>query len=401
MKLKFSTSLRLSGLMFSAAVLALAGCGQSAPPQGAPGPVEVGTYQVQPQSLALTTELAGRTAAYQMSEVRPQVNGIIQRRLFVEGADVKAGQALYQIDPAVYHAAEQSAQAALAKAEANLTTAQNKAARYDELVSIKAVSQQEHDDAKAALQQARADVASAKAALTSARINLGYSRVTAPISGRIGKSGVTPGALVTANQATALTAISQLDPIYVDVTQTSADLLRLKRDWASGKLKRVGNGEAAVRLVLEDGSAYPQAGKLQFSDVTVDQSTGSLTLRAVFPNPKGDLLPGMYVRATLEQSSASDALLVPQQGVSRDVKGNATALVLNGQGKVESRILKAERAVGDKWLVTDGLKAGDQVIVEGVQKVQPGADAKGVPVKPGGDGGAAAPAANATAAAKP
>lgn len=399
MKRQSSPSFRLRGVFLSLALLGLAACGQSgssAPGgHGAPGPVEVGVYRVQPQAIALTTELSGRTAAYQVSEVRPQVNGIVQRRLFVEGADVKAGQALYQIDPAVYQVAEQSAQAALAKAEANLTTAQNKATRYDELVSIKAVSQQEHDDAKAALQQAKADVAGAKAALAAARINLNYSRVTAPISGRIGKSGVTPGALVTANQATALTTIQQLDPIYVDVTQTSAELLRLKRDWASGKLQRVGNGEAAVRLVLEDGSSYAQPGKLQFSDVTVDQDTGSLTLRAVFPNPKGDLLPGMYVRAVLEQGNASAALLVPQQGISRDVKGNATAMVLNAQGKVEARTLKAERTVGDKWLVTEGLQAGDQVIVEGLQKVQPGATAKGVAVVPGAPAQAAqtAPAA--------
>ncbi len=380
----------LLALAVSAWMLAACGqSGQAGPNHGAPGPVEVGVVQLQAQPLALTTELAGRTAAFQVSEVRPQVNGIIQARQFVEGADVKAGQALYQIDPALYQVAYDSAKAALAKAEASLMTVRNKASRYEELVAVKAVSQQDHDDAQAALKQAQAEVAAAKASLESARINLGYSRVLAPIAGRIGKSAVTPGALVTANQATALTTIQQLDPMYVDVSQSSAELLALKRDWASGKLKRVSNKEASVRLLLEDGSAYSLPGKLQFSDVTVDPGTGSLTLRAVFPNPKGDLLPGMYVRAVLEQGTASAALLVPQQGVSRDTKGNPTAMVLTAEGKVEARSLKTERTVGDKWLVSEGVRAGEQLIVEGLQKIQPGMAVKGVPIAKAG----AAPAA--------
>lgn len=381
-------------LALIAGTLMLAGCGPAGPAGGqAGGQVEVGVVEITPQKLSLTTELPGRTSAYQVSEVRPQVGGIVQKRDFIEGADVKTGQALYQIDPSLYQVAHDSARAALSKASANLVSATNKATRYEELAAIKAVSQQDNDDAQAALKQAQADVDSAKAALESARINLAYTRVAAPISGRVGKSSVTPGALVTANQAAALTTIQQLDPMYVDLTQSSAELLRLKSDWATGRLKRVGNNQAAVRLLLEDGSEYPLQGKLQFSDITVDQGTGTLTLRAVFPNPKGDLLPGMYVRAVLEEGVASEALLVPQQGVSRDTKGNPTAMVLNKEGKVEPRTLKTERTVGDKWLVSEGLAPGDQVIVEGLQKIQPGMPAKGVPV--GKPESAPAPAAAA------
>ncbi|MGL4410085.1 MAG: efflux RND transporter periplasmic adaptor subunit [Zoogloea sp.] len=403
MQIKPISGLRRPGLMTAMALSGalLAACGQQGQPQGAGGPVEVGTYEVQTQKLALTTELSGRTSAYQVSEVRPQVNGIVQRRLFVEGADVKAGQSLYQIDPAVYQVTFDSAKAALAKAEATLSSTRAKASRYDELVAIKAVSQQDQDDAQASLKQALADVETAKANLEAARINLAYTQVAAPISGRIGKSTVTPGALLTANQTTALTTIQQLDPMYVDVTQSSAELLRLKREWASGKLKRISNKEASVRLILEDGSEYPLPGKLQFSDVTVDQGTGTLTLRAVFPNPKGDLLPGMYVRAVLEEGTASEALLVPQQGVSRDTKGNPTAMVLNGEGKVEARSLKTERTVGDKWLVSEGLQAGDQLIVEGLQKIQPGIPAKGVPVNGANANQSASPESKAKADAKP
>ena len=380
-------------LAMSSAVL-LAACGQSGQPEGhAAGPAEVGVFQVQAQKLALTTELPGRTSPFLVSEVRPQVGGIIQKRQFVEGSDVKAGQMLYQIDPATYQAAYDSAKASLAKAAANVTAASNKATRYDDLVAIKAVSQQDYDDAQAALKQAIADVDGAKAAVETARINLAYTRVAAPISGRIGKSAFTPGALVTASQQTALTTVQQLDPIYVDVTQSSAELLRLKRDWASGKLKQVGNNQAAVKLVLEDGSDYALPGKLQFSDVTVDQGTGTITLRAVFPNPKGDLLPGMYVRAVLEEGEADAAILVPQQGVSRDNKGNPTAMVVNAEGKVELRVLKTDRSLGDKWLVSEGLKPGDQLIVEGLQKIQPGMPVKVVPTDK--------PAAATTAAAAP
>jgi len=360
----------------------LAGCGQphAAAAGQAPGPVEVGVVTVQPQKLALTTELAGRTSAYQVSEVRPQVGGIIQKRQFTEGGEVKAGQPLYQIDPATYQATYDSAKASLAKAEASLVTARNKASRYKDLVQIKGVSQQDFDDAEAGAKQADADVAAARAAVETARINLAYTKVASPISGRIGKSSVTPGALVTASQQNALTTVTQLDPIYVDVTQSSTELLRLKRDLASGRLKSAGANQAAVQLVLEDGSTYALPGKLQFSDVTVDQSTGSINLRAVFPNPKGDLLPGMYVRAILEEGVDEQALLIPQRGVSRDTKGNPTALVVGADGKAEPRVLKTARTIGDQWLVTDGVKPGDQVIVEGLQKVRPGAPAKAVPV---------------------
>ncbi|MBS1158120.1 MAG: efflux transporter periplasmic adaptor subunit [Proteobacteria bacterium] len=359
--------------------LMLSGCGQPANTEAAAAAPDVGIVEIRAQALTLTTELSGRTSAFQVSEVRPQVGGIIQKRLFVEGADVKAGQALYQIDPASYQATYDSARASLAKAEASLISIRNKASRYEELVVIKAVSQQENDDSQAALKQAQADVAAARAALETARINLAYTRVTSPIAGRIGRSSVTPGALVTTGQASALATVQQLDTIYVDVTQSSADLLRLRRDLASGQLKTAGANQAAVKLILEDGSTYPLAGKLQFSDITVDQSTGSITLRAVFPNPKGELLPGMYVRAVLEEGAEEQAILAPQQGVTRDTKGNPTALVVGPDNKVELRVLKTRRTIGDKWLVSEGLKAGDKLIVDGLQRIAPGATVHPVP----------------------
>lgn len=371
-QLQMGAALVCSGLMLS-------GCGQQASTESVAAIPDVGIVEIQAQAVTLTTELSGRTSAFQVSEVRPQVGGIIQKRLFVEGADVKAGQALYQIDPATYQATYDSARASLAKAEASLISTRNKASRYEELVAIKAVSQQDNDDSQAALKQAQADVASAKAAVETARINLDYTRVAAPISGRIGRSSVTPGALVTAGQSAALATVQQLDTIYVDVTQSSAELLRLKRDLASGQLKAAGANQASVKLMLEDGSVYPEAGKLQFSDVTVDQSTGSITLRAVFPNPKGDLLPGMYVRAVLEEGGEDRAILVPQQGVTRDTKGNPTALVVGAENKVELRVLKTRRTVGDKWLVSEGLKAGDKMIVDGLQKIGPGMPVNPVP----------------------
>lgn len=379
MQIEMNRAVRSAGLLLALGSVILSGCGEpkAAGEQHPMGPTEVGVVDIQPQKVALTTELAGRTAAYMVSEVRPQVGGIIQKRLFTEGGDVAAGQPLYQIDPATYQAAFESAKASLAKAEANLASTRSKASRYEELVTIKAVSQQDYDDAQAALKQGLADVAAAKAAVETARINLAYTKVAAPIAGRIGRSTVTPGALVTASQQTALATVQQLDPIYVDVTQSSAELLRLKRDLASGQLKKAGAGQAAVKLVLEDGSAYPLPGKLQFSDITVDQSTGTITLRAVFPNPKGDLLPGMYVRTVLEEGVDEQAILVPQQGVSRDTKGNPTAMVVGADGKAEQRVLKTSRVLGDKWLVSDGLKAGDKLIVDGLQKIRPGA-----PVKP-------------------
>lgn len=350
---------------------------------------EVGVFTVAPQALSLSTELPGRTAAFQVAEVRPQVGGLIQKRLFVEGADVKAGSALYQIDPASYQAAVNSAKAALAKARANLLTSGPKVARYKELVAIDGVSRQEYEDAIAVHEQAKADVEAAAAALDTAGINLRYTNVNAPIGGRIGRSTVTPGALVTASQANALTTVQQLDPIYVDLTQSSNELLRLKRAMESGQLKQAG-GQARVTLLLADGSKYAESGKLQFSDVSVDPGTGNVTLRALFPNPKHDLLPGMFVRAVLDSGVDEKAIAVPQQGVSRNAKGEATALVLGKDGKVEQRILVTGGTQGDKWLVNSGLAAGDRVIVEGLQKVRPGAQAS--VAKP-----AAAVAAGATA----
>jgi membrane fusion protein (multidrug efflux system) len=335
---------------------------------------EVGVFKVAPEALHITTELPGRTAAFQVAEVRPQVGGLIQKRLFVEGADVKVGMALYQIDAASYQAAYNSAKAALAKAKANLMTSGPKVARYKELVAIDGVSRQDYDDAVAANEQAKADVEAAVAALEQAHINLNYTHVDAPISGRISRSAVTPGALVTANQTGALATVQQLDPIYVDVTQSSDELLRLKRELDTGGLKQAG-GQAKVTLLLSDGSKYAQSGKLQFSDVTVDPGTGNVTLRALFPNPRHDLLPGMFVRALVDSGVSEQAIAVPQQGVSRNAKGEATALVLNKEGKVEPRVLVTGASMGDKWLVKSGLAAGDLLIVEGLQKVKPGAAA--------------------------
>lgn len=361
--------------------LILAGCGKQKAKGGTPqgSPPEVGIMVIQPQRVALTTELPGRTSAYLIAEVRPQVGGIIKKRLFTEGSDVQAGDVLYQIDPATYHAAYNSAKAALGRVEANLNPVRLKAERYADLVKINAVSKQDYDDANAALKQAEADVEAGKAALETARINLDYTKVTAPISGRIGRSSVTNGALVTANQSAALATIQQLSPIYVDVTQSSAELLRLKRDMASGLMKSEGEAQAKVRLLLEDSSVYPLPGTLKFSEVTVDQSTGSIILRAVFPNPKQTLLPGMFVRAVLEEGVNEHAILVPQRGVSRDQAGNATVMVVASQEKVEPRGIKVLRTVGENWLVSEGLKAGDRVILEGLQKARPGTVVKAVP----------------------
>lgn len=362
-------------------VLVAGGCGKekgAAAPQPS-GPPVVSVITVEPQEVVLTTELPGRTTAHLVAEVRPQVGGIIRKRLFTEGSDVRAGQVLYQIDPATYQAAHASARAVLARAEANLVPARLKEERFRDLVKSKAVSQQDHDDARAALLQAEADVAAAKAGLESARINLAYTRITAPISGRIGRSSVTDGALVTASQPTALATIQQLSSMYVDVTQSSAEMLRLKQYLASGLLQKNGAAQTRVRLILEDGSSYPLPGILKFSEVTVEQSTGSITLRAVFPNPKQTLLPGMFVRAVLEEGRSDRALLVPQRGVSRDPAGNATVMVIGAGDTVEPRVIKVARTVGDAWLVSDGLKAGDRVILEGIQKAKPGTKVQVVP----------------------
>ncbi len=377
--------MRVAALIAVAGGVVLTACEGQKPPAQAQAPqnaaVEVGVVEVKPRRVALTTELSGRTSPYLIAEVRPQVSGIIQKRQFEEGGDVKAGQSLYQIDPATYQAAYDSAKAALAKSEASLISTRLRAERYKELVAIKAVSQQDYDDAVAAQKQGEADVLANKAAVETARINLEYTKVVSPIGGRIGKSAVTPGALVTANQGTAMTTVQQLDPIYVDVTQSSTQLLRLKREFESGRLKVSAGGNARVGLLLEDGTLYPQMGELKFSDVTVDQSTGAITLRAVFPNPKKLLLPGMYVRAVLEEGVDENAVLVPQEGVSRDHKGDAVAMVVGADGKVESRTLLTNRAMGNMWLVDSGLRAGDKVIVEGLQKIRPGAPVKPVPAK--------------------
>lgn len=380
-----------TGLMMAMAILlgawALAGCGNTtakAPSQA--GPPEVAVVELKPERVAITTELPGRTSAYLIAEVRPQVGGIIQKRLFTEGTDVKAGAVLYRIDPATYQAAYDSARASLARAEANISSIRVRAERYRELVEIKAVSRQEYDDAAAALKQAEADIEAGKAAVETARINLAYTQVTAPITGRIGKSSVTVGALVTAGQGMPLAVIQQINPVYVDVTQSSATLLRLQQSMANGTLRRDSANRAKVKLILEDGTPYPLEGTLKFQDVTVDPTTGSVILRIVFPNPRGTLLPGMFVRAVLEEGVNEQAILVPQQGISRDPKGNPLAMVADAEGKVQQRMLTLDRVIGSKWLVSSGLAPGDRVIVEGLQKVKPGVSVKVVPFEAGKSG---------------
>jgi len=346
---------------------------QKAPP---PPPVpEVSTVTVQTQKIMLTTELPGRTSAYRIAEIRPQVSGLIRKRLFTEGSDVYAGQALYQIDPAPFRAALNNAKAALGRAEATLPALRSRAERYRDSLADKAVSQQDYDDAAAALTQAEADIRYWKAIVETACINLGYCRVTAPISGRIGRSNMTEGAVVTAYQPMALATIQQLDPIYADVPQSTTELLRLK----DGGLDHNGRDQNKVKLILEDGAAYPLEGTLQFSDVTVDPTTGSVILRVVFPNPKGVLLPGMFVRAVIKEGVKEQAILIPQQGVSRDHKGNPISLIADAEGKVGLRMLTLDRAMGDKWLVSAGLAPGDRVIVEGLQMLRPGTLVKAVP----------------------
>jgi membrane fusion protein (multidrug efflux system) len=371
-------------LTWIAALIALMilpeGCDRGHGQQAAPPPVpEVATVTIQPQQVELTTELPGRTSPYLVAEIRPQVNGIIKKRLFREGSDVKAGQLLYQIDPAPFQVALDSARASLGKAQANLPSIRLKAERYRELLADKAVSRQDYDDAAAAMEQVRAEIEYWKTAVEAARINLGYTRVTAPISGRIGKSSVTDGALVTAYQPAALATIQQLDPIYVDVTQSSAELLRLKRNLETGRLSAHGANGRKVGIRLEDGTPYPLEGMLQFRDVTVDQATGSFTLRIVVANPKHLLLPGMFVRAVVQEGIAEQAILVPQQGVSRNPKGEPVALVVDEAGKVQQRMLSLNRAIGDQWLVSSGLSVGDRLIVEGMLNIRPDAAVKAVP----------------------
>jgi membrane fusion protein, multidrug efflux system len=339
--------------------LALAGCGRKPAPTSAAQPApKVSVITVKAQSVPVTTELPGRVAAFRVAEVRPQVNGIILKRLFVEGSEVAAGQQLYQIDPAPYEASYHSAVAAAA-------SARSLAERYKPLAAANAVSKQDYDNAVATDLQAQA-------ALEAARINLRYTRVLSPISGRIGRSTVTEGALVTANQPAAMAIVQQLDHVYVDVTQPIGTLLRLKREAASGRLHQNESGRTPVSLRLEDATDYARAGTLQFSEVTVDESTGSVTMRALFPNPERILLPGMFVRERIEEGVRMGALLVPQQGVSHNDRGDATALVVTSDDTVALRVLKTDRAVGDRWLVSAGLQAGDRVVVEGLQLVKPG-----------------------------
>jgi membrane fusion protein (multidrug efflux system) len=369
---------------------ALAACGGGAPAGGPPDGFkpQVTVVTLRPGTVTLTRELAGRTSPYRVAEVRPQVNGIIRERLFTEGGLVRAGEPLYQIDDALYRAQYESAQAALKKAQATVQAAKLAADRSQALVRVDAVSAQDNENAIAAQGQAEADVAAAQAALDSSRVTLGYARIVAPISGRIGKSSVTQGALVTANQDAALATIQQLDPIYVEVNQSSNDWLALKQEIDSGRVRSDGAGTPAT-IQLENGSTYGYQGKLQFADVTVDPTTGNFLLRAIVPNPKALLLPGMYVRAVLNEGQLQQGLLAPQQGITRDPKGNASALVVDSQGKVEPRTVQVSRAIGDQWLVESGLAAGDRVIVEGVQKVHPGSIVE--PVERSAADGAAPP----------
>jgi membrane fusion protein (multidrug efflux system) len=381
----------------------LAACGQSAPPPPAvPPPMEVTVVTLQPQTVTLTRELPGRTSPHLVAEVRPQVGGIVKARLFTEGSRVTAGQPLYQLDDAIPRAEQATARAALVRAQAALDSARPKADRWAELAKSGNVSKQDNENMIAALRQAEADVVAAKAVVDRTNVILAHARITAPITGRIGKSSVTQGALVTANQADALATVQQLDPIFVDVTQSSAELLELRRQFAASRLEQARN--LPVTILLEDGSRYQHEGKLTFTDVTVDPGTGSFLLRVVVPNPDDLLLPGMYVRAVVSSGVRQDALLVPQQGVARDPKGNTSVMVVGADGKVAVRPMRVAQTVGDKWLVDDGLRAGDRVIVEGLQKIRPGVPVKATEAAPAGAAPPAtgtAPAPSAPAATKP
>ncbi|MDD4899512.1 MAG: efflux RND transporter periplasmic adaptor subunit [Candidatus Omnitrophica bacterium] len=346
--------------------LLLAGCGNRGSQKGQQqGWLEVGVVTIRTERVVLTDELPGRTNAFLTAEIRPQVNGLIQKRLFTEGSEVKAGQVLYQIDPAQY-------QAAYNKAKANLPALKLRVERYREALVDKAVSQQEFDDAEAAYKQAQAET-------ENARINLNYTQVVSPITGRIGTSSVTDGDIVTAYQATTLATVQQLDPIYVDIPQSTLEILRLRKSLENGGLNSDNTNQNKVKLILEDGTSYPAEGTLQFQDVTVDPTTSSVILRAIFPNPKNILLPGMFVRAIIVEGVDEQGILVLQQGVSRNTKGEAVALIVDKEDKVQQRILSVEKIIGDKWLVSAGLNPGDKVIVEGIQKVRPGVAVKAVP----------------------
>ena len=365
--------------LFAVAAVALVACApkKTAPPPK--GPPTVGVVTLAAQTVELTNELPGRTTGYETADVRPQVNGVIVKRLFVEGALVHKGQPLYQIDAAPYRAALDQARAQLANAQALVVTDKAKADRYGDLVKINAVARQDYDDAVAAYRQAAATVEQQRAAVESAAINLGYTRITAPISGRIGRSAVTVGGLATTGQTTALATIQNFDPIYVDLTQSAQEVLRLRQDIAKGNLAASGEAGVAVHLKLDDGIAYPMDGRLKFTDVTVDPTTGSVTLRAEFPNPRGFLLPGLYVRAVIVEGIDHNAILAPQQGVARNEKGAPTALVVDANGKAQQRDIVTARTIGDQWLVSSGLAAGDRLIVNGLQAVKPNMPVHAVP----------------------
>lgn len=373
---QFQVILRKSSV-FAILIGLLSGCSEPAPQaQAAPGLPEVGVYQIQSQSLALVTELPGRTTDFRQAEIRPQVSGILQKRHFTEGQQVSAGELLYQIDPAPYQAALATAEANLSRAQAAATNAQQRLKRLQGLIASQVVSQQDVDDARATVLQAEAEVQAAAAQRQAARINLDYTRITAPIAGQIGRSMVTEGALLTANQGEVLATIRQLDPIYVDLTQSSSELLQLRR-----QLTDTQQQAASVTLALEDGSQYPAAGELQFSEASVDPSTGMVTLRAVFPNPDRLLLPGMFVRASLVQAEQSNVVLVPQAAVQRLPKGASQVLVVNNEQQVEARQITLGRSYQQYWVVQDGLAAGERVIVAGLQKVQPGTQVNAVAVQ--------------------
>jgi membrane fusion protein, multidrug efflux system len=373
---------RIGIATIAALCLGLSGCKEQPSQAAVPPPkpaVDVVTLHAQP--VTLTTDLPGRTSPFRTAEVRPQVNGVILKRLFIEGDTVEAGQQLYQIDPAPYEASLASAQATLLHAQASVKVAQSVVSRYRPLAAAYAVSRQDLDNAVGTLEQNQADVASAQASIKTAAINLAYTKVLSPISGRTSRSSVTEGALVTADQTASLVTITQLNPIYVDVTQPSSTILRLKRELARGQIQTAGDNKVPVKLLLEDGSGYDQPGALQFSEVTVDQGTGAVTLRAVFPNDAGLLLPGMFVREQLQEGIRQNGILAPQQGVTHNQRGEPTALVVGADGKVEGRTLTTDRAIGDFWLVTKGLNDGDKLIVKGVQMVRAGVEVTANEVK--------------------
>ncbi|SOE95103.1 membrane fusion protein, multidrug efflux system [Burkholderia sp. D7] len=388
----------LVAIAASVAVFSLAACGDGGsqrPPQDTP---EVGVETIAPHPIVASTEPSGRLSAVRVADVRPQVQGIVMKRLFTEGSMVAAGAVLYQIDPASYQATYDEAVGTLVKAQATADAAQTKATRYTDLSKIDGVSKQDYDDAISSLQEAKADVVADRAALKTAAINLGYTKIVAPIAGRIGKSSVTEGALVTAEQTTALATIQATSEMYLDVTRSSVDWLQLQKEFANGQLQQAGSDGAVVHLVMEDGSDYPHAGKLLFSDITVDATTGSVTLRSVFPNPEGALLPGMFVRARLEEGVNQQAITVPQLAVSRASDGSASVLTVGADRKVAQTTVTTSSANGADWIVTSGLKAGDRVIVSGSQKARTGGLVKAVESPSPSDSNSDAPATAATAA---